>query len=82
MKAYETGQPVQLEETEKMIDGDDDTFDKMEGGDSLSIKDTKSWDKSDRTQEDTVTGVAETKETLDDSWVDHPLEVEESEANH
>lgn len=82
VKAYETGQPVQLEETEKMIDGDDDTFDKMEGGDSLSIKDTKSWDKSDRTQDDTVTGVAETKETLDDSWVDHPLEVEENEANH
>jgi len=82
VKAYETGQPVQLEETEKMIDGDDDTFDKMEGGDSLSITDTKSWDKSDRTQEDTVTGVAETKETLDDSWVDHPLEVEENDANH
>jgi len=67
--AFETGQPVKLEESDKLIEGDD-----VESGPSHN---TNSWDISDRTHDDTVGGAEKQKEDLDDSWADQPLEVKQ-----
>ena len=68
VKAFETGQPVKLEESDKLVEGDD--------VESPSLN-TNSWDISDRTHEDTVGGAEKQKEDLDDSWADQPLDVKQ-----
>ena len=74
--AYETGQPVELEETQKIIGGEEggDTFASVEMSSRLEDKKgTKSWDISDCTHEDSVVEVAIEKQVKTaDSWSDHP----------
>jgi hypothetical protein len=75
--AYETGQPVELEETQKMIDEEGGTtFASVEmSSQHEGKKDTTEsfQDASDRTQEDSVVEVATERQiNAADSWSDHP----------